>query len=309
MDEVRARRIGDEQLNYLGYSLRHRRSARCTPTSSPTDVRAMVLDGVVDARARPGSSAADDAGRRASRRALDALRRRLRRSDGLRDSGDPTPTRSSSEVHRRGREAGPIPAPDADRPAGPGEVQPRHRPGPLRREPVGRRSPTRCDDAARRRRQRARRPGRRATCSAADGSRRFEVYFAVSCLDATWPTATPTRSSPPPRHRPRTSPHFGEALVNDYVRCAIWPATPAAARRPVTAAGLAADPRDQHHRRPGDALRDRRRGGRAAPRAASSSPTRATATPSSARASPASTTWSPTTSSTSTVPRTAPRCE
>lgn len=54
------------------------------------------------------------------------------------------------------------------------------------------------------------------------GLANFDVYFAVGCLDSAWP-------SDPQEHLAEAAaigenaPHFGEALVNDYIRCSMWP--------------------------------------------------------------------------------------
>lgn len=50
----------------------------------------------------------------------------------------------------------------------------------------------------------------------------FSIYFAVSCLDSSWPRSPATfleRAEAAGERAPR----FGEAIVNDYVRCAVWP--------------------------------------------------------------------------------------
>lgn len=51
----------------------------------------------------------------------------------------------------------------------------------------------------------------------------FDVYFAVSCLDAAWPE-DPEQVLAMGDAAGDVAPHFGEALVNDYVRCSMWPA-------------------------------------------------------------------------------------
>jgi pimeloyl-ACP methyl ester carboxylesterase len=65
-----------------------------------------------------------------------------------------------------------------------------------------------------------------------DGS---EIYFAVSCLDSVWPT-DPDEVLDAARAADEKAPHFGQATVSDYIRCALWP-TAAAPLEPVTAAG------------------------------------------------------------------------
>ncbi len=50
-----------------------------------------------------------------------------------------------------------------------------------------------------------------------------DIYFAVGCLDSDWPD-TADELLAAGKAAAVESPHFGEAIVNDYVRCAIWPA-------------------------------------------------------------------------------------
>ena len=51
----------------------------------------------------------------------------------------------------------------------------------------------------------------------------FAPYFAVSCLDSEWPDAPEVFLAAAERAASE-SPRFGEAIVNDYLRCAVWPA-------------------------------------------------------------------------------------
>ena len=53
----------------------------------------------------------------------------------------------------------------------------------------------------------------------------FPIYFAVSCLDSTWPRSTDTFLADA-KSAASVAPHFGEAIVNDYIRCAVWPSEP-----------------------------------------------------------------------------------
>lgn len=50
-------------------------------------------------------------------------------------------------------------------------------------------------------------------------------YFAVSCLDSSWPRS-PGEHLAAAADAASVAPRFGEAVVNDYVRCALWPAEP-----------------------------------------------------------------------------------
>lgn len=61
----------------------------------------------------------------------------------------------------------------------------------------------------------------------------FEIYFAVSCLDQSFPR-DPAAILAAAKAVGKRYPEFGEGLVNDYVRCAYWP-TPAQPLHPVPA--------------------------------------------------------------------------
>ena len=56
------------------------------------------------------------------------------------------------------------------------------------------------------------------------GTADFGVYFAVNCLDARWPDVDGMLAAA--KRANEAAPHFGEALVNDYVRCSLWPVPP-----------------------------------------------------------------------------------
>jgi pimeloyl-ACP methyl ester carboxylesterase len=51
----------------------------------------------------------------------------------------------------------------------------------------------------------------------------FDVYFAVNCIDFAWPD-TPEELLAAGAETAQEAPHFGEPIVNDYVRCSMWPA-------------------------------------------------------------------------------------
>lgn len=53
----------------------------------------------------------------------------------------------------------------------------------------------------------------------------FDVYFAVNCLDSEWPRDTDEFLADG-AEAAQEAPHFGEAIVNDYIRCATWPVEP-----------------------------------------------------------------------------------
>jgi hypothetical protein len=53
----------------------------------------------------------------------------------------------------------------------------------------------------------------------------FSAYYAVSCLDSTWPDTAAEHLAAAERAA-TDAPRFGEAIVNDYLRCAVWPEEP-----------------------------------------------------------------------------------
>jgi pimeloyl-ACP methyl ester carboxylesterase len=50
----------------------------------------------------------------------------------------------------------------------------------------------------------------------------FDVYFAVNCIDYAWPD-TPEELLDAGASAADDAPHFGPPIVNDYVRCPMWP--------------------------------------------------------------------------------------
>jgi pimeloyl-ACP methyl ester carboxylesterase len=50
----------------------------------------------------------------------------------------------------------------------------------------------------------------------------FDIYFSVFCIDQDWPE-DPNVLLAAGKVAAASAPHFGEALVNDYVRCSVWP--------------------------------------------------------------------------------------
>ena len=117
MDAIRAA-LGEEKLNYVGYSY-GTSIGGVYADMFPDRIRAMVLDGGTDL-----SLGFEDANRTQMigfERAFEAYLADCRaRSCSLASNGDPRD--AVNEIVARAEEA-PIPADDADRPAGPGEVQ------------------------------------------------------------------------------------------------------------------------------------------------------------------------------------------
>ena len=54
----------------------------------------------------------------------------------------------------------------------------------------------------------------------------FEIYFAINCMDFAWPTGDPDAFLAAAKATAVVAPHFGESLVNDYIRCVDWPVPP-----------------------------------------------------------------------------------
>lgn len=217
MDRVRAA-LGDEKLNYVGYSYGTsigQQYARLFPTR----VRAMVIDGVVDT-SETGLQGAEGQAEGFSK-ALDAF---IADCDANTCLGQPAGSVIDQVI--AASEKQPIPAPGADRPATPGVVSlaigqalyaeqqwpllTRALQDGLAGDGTGL---VRLADVYLQRNT--------------DGSysNGFEVYFGVSCTDATWPK-DPQVILAAAKATGKKYPRVGEALVNDYVRCALWPVAP-----------------------------------------------------------------------------------
>jgi pimeloyl-ACP methyl ester carboxylesterase len=213
MDTVRAA-MGDDQLSYLGVSY-GTVTGQVYGQLFPARVRAMVLDGVLEL----GHPGLDDAKAQAEgfELALDHW------AGACRDDRDcpahDDPMGAVEDVLAAAERGDGIPAPGADRPAGPSEVN------------LGLGSTLytpllwpQLDQAI-------------GDALDGDGSRfvaladeylqgsDYDVYFAVNCLDFAWPT-DPDALLAAAKQIGTVAPHFGEALATDYVRCATWPVPP-----------------------------------------------------------------------------------
>lgn len=218
LDRIRAA-LGDDQLNYVGFSYGTsigQQYARLFPER----VRTMVLDGVVDQtvdgiEAAVGQSVGFETALANYAAACDR--------DGCFDD----PTRTVVDRVFAAAETAPIPAAGADRPATPGVVNLGigqalyseflwdQLTDALRRadeERDGTGLVELADDYLQRR---------------SDGTydHAFEIYFAVSCLDSPWPDDVDDVFAAA-KDAVAASPNFGEAIVNDYARCALWPTPP-----------------------------------------------------------------------------------
>jgi pimeloyl-ACP methyl ester carboxylesterase len=218
LDRLRAA-LGDDQLNYVGYSYGTSIGQQYA-SLFPERVRTMVLDGVVDL-APDGLEAA--AGQAAGFEKALAAYSASCDDDGCFDQ----PTSNVIDRVIAAAEAAPIPAPGADRPATPGVVN-------LAlgyalytellwdsltealREADEDGDATRLVDLA---------DDYLGRTSDGEYDGGFEIYFAVSCLDAAWPDDIDEVFAAA-KAAAEDNPTFGEAIVNDYARCALWPTPP-----------------------------------------------------------------------------------
>ncbi|MCU1352212.1 MAG: proteinase [Acidimicrobiales bacterium] len=219
MDQVR-QALGDEKLTYVGFSYGTSIGQQYAHLF-PTRIRAMVLDGVVDT-GQTGLQGARDQGIAFER----ALRSFL--ADCARRSSCPLgrqPQQAFEQV-AAAAEARPIPAPDADRAATPGVVAVAIGEGLYSRDLWPDLASALAD---------AKKGDGSALVDMADTyldrqpdgsySNSFDAYFGVSCLDASWPK-DPQVIFAAAKALAVRAPHVGEGIVNDYVRCALWPVPP-----------------------------------------------------------------------------------
>jgi pimeloyl-ACP methyl ester carboxylesterase len=224
IDSVRAA-MGDSQMSYLGFSY-GTAIGQVYAGLFPDRVRSMVLDGVVEL----GPSGLQQADEQAAgfETALDRFVAHCDGAEGCDIAGESL--QAVEDVLALAEQPGGIPAPDADRPAGPGEVSlgisyalyaeslwP-----DLDRALAAARGGDGSDLVA--------------LADQYIGFGDFEIYFAVNCMDFAWPRGDPEAFLAAAMAAGQTSPHFGEALVNDYIRCVDWPVAPTPLE-PVTAPG------------------------------------------------------------------------
>jgi pimeloyl-ACP methyl ester carboxylesterase len=202
--------LGEDQLNYLGYSY-GTVIGQVYADMFPDRVRSMVLDGIVQlGPAGPDMARAQAQG---FERALAAFADDCDASD--RCPLAPDAMGAIEELIAR-VDATPIAASD-DRDLGPGELKlalalPLYNPADW---------PTLATSVAR-----ALDSDGVPMLNLADrylDLADFDVYYAVSCLDFAWPDDPETLLAEG-ADAAGESPHFGEAVVNDYLRCTMWPA-------------------------------------------------------------------------------------
>lgn len=212
MDLVRAA-MGDDQLNYLGFSY-GTAIGQAYAQLFPTHVRALVIDGVMDLSVDGLTAAATQA--EGFETALAAFEADCDAESCLGESAA-----AAIATVIAAAESGGIPA--GDREAGPGVVN-----LALGQAMYAEFLWTQLQDAL-------------ADALEGDGTglvdladqylqvesdgsygQGFEIYFATGCLDLDYPR-DPEAVLAAAEVAGKESPTFGEAIVNDYVRCALWP--------------------------------------------------------------------------------------
>jgi pimeloyl-ACP methyl ester carboxylesterase len=207
IDAVRAA-MGDEQLNYLGFSY-GTAIGQMLAQLFPDRVRAMVIDGVLEL-GPTGTELADEQARGFE----DAFAAFADDCDA--DPSCPIAPDATAALDDLSARVEDAPIPASPRDLGPGELST----GlalPLYSESLW---PDLAD----------------AIAAGLDGDGSpmvdlanqyigiadFDVYFAVNCLDFEWPES-PDELLAAGVAAAGEAPHFGEPIVNDYVRCAMWP--------------------------------------------------------------------------------------
>jgi pimeloyl-ACP methyl ester carboxylesterase len=207
LDAVRAA-MGDEQLSYLGFSYGTAIGQQLAELF-PDRVRAMIIDGVVDLGPTGVETAVDQAA--GFEVALQAFA-----DDCDADRSCPIAPDAMGAIEQLQAQVEQAAIPAEPRDLGPGELST----GlalPLYSE-------TLWDDLA------------DAVADALDGDGSlmveladqyltladFDIYFAVNCIDFEWPES-PDELLAAGAAAAAESPHFAEPIVNDYVRCAMWP--------------------------------------------------------------------------------------
>ncbi|HEX8803453.1 MAG TPA: alpha/beta hydrolase [Acidimicrobiales bacterium] len=208
IDAVRAA-MGDEQLNYLGYSY-GTAIGQMLADLFPDRVRAMVIDGVVELGPTGPELAADQA--QGFESALDAFA-----ADCDDDPSCPLAPDAEGAIDDLMAAVEEEPIPASSRDLGPGDLA------------IGMASPLYSEtlwpsfaDAV----DQALDGDGDAMIGLADdylSTSDFDIYFAVNCIDFAWPD-TPEELLDDGAAAAEDSPHFGEPIVNDYVRCSMWPA-------------------------------------------------------------------------------------
>jgi pimeloyl-ACP methyl ester carboxylesterase len=213
IDTVRAA-MGDPQLSFFGGSY-GTVIGQVYADLFPSHVKAMVLDGIVEL----GPSGLDLATEQAAGFET-ALTRFVDHCKGAGACRNANELAAVEQVQALAEQPGGIPAPQADRSAGPGEVN-LGLGAALYSASLWPRLDQAISDALH--------GDGSGMVSLADeylGTGDFDVYFAVNCLDFAWPSGNPDAFLAAAKAAQTASPHFGEALVSDYLRCVDWPVPP-----------------------------------------------------------------------------------
>ena len=210
LDAVRAA-MGERQLTYFGGSY-GTVIGQVYADLFPTHVKAMVLDGIVDL-GRTGLDLATDQAAGFET----AFMRFVAHCTSNGTCRNPDPVAAVEQVQALAEKPGGIPAPTANRSAGPGEVN-----LGLGDALYSARLWPRLDQAIY---DAAHGDGSGMVLLADDylSAGDFDVYFSVNCIDFAWPTGQPDAFLAAAKAAQKVSPHFGEALVTDYLRCVNWP--------------------------------------------------------------------------------------
>lgn len=211
IDAVRAA-MGDTQVSFLGLSYGSL-LGQLYAQQFPTRVRAMIIDGIVEPGV-PGLVAAA-AQAAAFERTFDAFVASCDAEPGCPLAGN---TRGAVDQLFAQVEAAPLPAEGG---AGGGQVGPGELPLAIASHLYGEGAwPSLADGIA------AGLDGDGTLLweglGGFTGGLDYDLYFAAFCVDQEWPE-TPEEVLAAGAAAAATAPHFGEALVNDYIRCALWP--------------------------------------------------------------------------------------
>ena len=207
IDAVRAA-MGDEQLNYLGFSYGTAIGQQLADLF-PEQVRAMIIDGIVDLGPTGIETAVDQAA--GFETALQSYA-----DDCNADESCPLFPDAVGAIEELQDLVEQAPIPASPRDLGPGELST----GlalPLYSETLWPDLSQSVADALD-----GDGSGMVALADDYIGVADFDVYFAVNCLDWEWPE-DPQELLDAGAAATAESPHFAEPIVNDYVRCAMWP--------------------------------------------------------------------------------------
>jgi pimeloyl-ACP methyl ester carboxylesterase len=207
IDAVRAA-MGDEQLNYLGFSY-GTAIGQVLADMFPDRVRAMVIDGVLELGPTGTELAAEQA--RGFEDAFAAFA-----DDCDADPSCPIAPDATAALDELSARVEQEPIPGSPRDLGPGELST----GlalPLYSQSLWPRLADAIADGLD-----GDGSGMVELADQYIGIADFDIYFAVNCLDLEWPES-PDELLAAGVAAAREAPHFGEPIVNDYVRCAMWP--------------------------------------------------------------------------------------